>query len=250
MKAIWTGAIGFGLVYIPIKLYSAIKASKLDLDMLDEKDHENILFKRINAKTGKEVAWNNIVKGYKMDDRYVILEDKDFENALPEKNKTISLQSFVKTSEIDSIYFNTPYYLEPQKGGEKAYFLLYEALLKTDSVGLGTFVMRTTESLAIIKPHNNLLVLNKLYFEEEVRDSAELNIPTSKLSKSEMDMAVQLIQQHQEPFNISSFKDEYNHELLKIIEQKSKGKRITARKITMENTKSSDLISRLRASLN
>src|SRR6185436_15186522 len=108
MKAIWTGSIGFGLVNIPVKLYSAVQESTLDLDMLDKKDHSNIKFVRVNEKTGKEVAWANIVKGYKVNDKYVILSDKDFEEASPEKTKTISIESFVDEGEIDSMYFEMP----------------------------------------------------------------------------------------------------------------------------------------------
>lgn len=130
MRAIWTGAIGFGLVNIPVKIYSATQSSSLDLDMLDRKDKSNIKYKRVNEKTGKEVAWENIVKGYMLKDKYVVLEDADFEDASPEKNKMINLRSFVKLEEIDSIYFDTPYYLEPQKGGEKAYQLLLKGLEK------------------------------------------------------------------------------------------------------------------------
>src|SRR6201999_2625576 len=124
MRSIWTGAIGFGLVNIPIKLYSAIQDSDLDLDMLDKKDHANIKFKRVNENTGKEVAWENIVKGYKLDDRYVVLTDEDFAKASPEKSKIIEIQEFVKESEIDGMFYETPSYLEPDKSGAKAYVLL------------------------------------------------------------------------------------------------------------------------------
>src|SRR5690606_25854837 len=142
MRAIWTGAIGFGLVNIPIKIYSATQTSSLDLDMLDRKDHANIKYKRVNENTGKEVPWDNIVKGFLLKDKYVVLEDADFAEAMPEKNKMINLQSFVKIQEIDSIYFDTPYYLEPQKSGVKAYQLLLKALEKSKTPGLGSFVMR------------------------------------------------------------------------------------------------------------
>src|ERR1700683_5210087 len=120
MKAIWTGAIGFGLVNIPIKLYSATQESVLDLDMLDKKDHSNIHFKRVNEKTGKEVSWENIVKGYKIDDRYVILTDKDFEAANAVKTKLIEISEFVKSDQIDAIYYETPYYTVPEKSGMRA----------------------------------------------------------------------------------------------------------------------------------
>ena len=130
MRAIWSGAIGFGLVNIPVKLFSAIEPSELSLDMLDKKDHANIKYQRINANTGKEVPWGNIVKGYKLEDRYVVLSEEDFQRASPEKNKIIEINEFVEEQEIDSIYYETPYYLQPDKSGVKAYALLREALKK------------------------------------------------------------------------------------------------------------------------
>src|SRR5882762_458812 len=139
MRAIWTGAIGFGLVNIPVKIYSATQGSELDLDMLDKKDHSHIKFKRVNEDTGKEVAWENIVKGYKLDDRYIVLTDEDFEKASPEKTKIIDITEFVDEKEIDGIYYETPYYLEPEKSGVMAYTLLRDALHKTGKVAFGSF---------------------------------------------------------------------------------------------------------------
>jgi len=250
MRAIWTGAIGFGLVNIPIKIYSATQSSALDLDMLDRKDRSNIRYKRINENTGKEVIWDNIVKGYLLKDKYVVLEDSDFEEASPEKNKMINLHSFVKIEEIDSIYFDTPYYLEPAKGGQKAYQLLLKALEKSKTAGLGSFVMRNVENLAVVKPHQNFLILNKIRFEEEIRATDDLKLPGNvRLKKEEMDMALQLIKQHSHPFDISKYKNEYTAELLKIIKQKAKGKHTSIRKIKVEDTTSADLLSKLKASL-
>src|SRR5579863_6505397 len=117
MRSIWTGAIGFGLVNIPVKLYSATEESALDLDMLDKKDLSNIRFRRVNENTGKEVAWGNIVKGYKLDGRYVVLTDEDFEKASPEKTRIIEISEFIDEKEVDGIYYETPYYLEPEKAG-------------------------------------------------------------------------------------------------------------------------------------
>lgn len=250
MRAIWTGAIGFGLVNIPVKIYSATQTSTLDLDMLDKKDHANIKYKRINENTGKEVIWENIVKGYLLKDKYIVLDDDDFEQASPEKNKMINLASFVKLEEIDSIYFDTPYYLEPSKGGEQAYLLLVRALKKSKTAGLGSFVMRNSETLAIVKPYGDILVLNKIRFEEEVRDFDSLKIPSSgKIKKEELDMALQLVKAHSKPFDISSYKNEYSSDLLKIIKQKAKGKHTPVRKMKVKNTKSTDLLEKLKASL-
>src|ERR1035438_9084220 len=168
MKAIWTGAIGFGLVNIPVKIFSAVEESSLDLDMLDKKDHARIRFKRVNENTGKEVAWGNIVKGYDYDGNYVVLTDEDFEKASPEKSKIIEISEFVNEGEIQSLYFEMPYFLEPQKSGEKAYVLLREALKKSGKVGLGSFVLRSKESLCVLKPVDTVIILNKLRFAEEI----------------------------------------------------------------------------------
>src|ERR1700757_1578957 len=160
MRPIWTGSIGFGLVNIPIKLYSATQTSNLDLDMLDKKDHSNIHFKRVNEKTGKEVAWENIVKGYKLpNDEYVVLTDKDFELASAKKTKIIEITDFVKEEEIESVYYEAPYYLEPDKSGAKAYVLFREALRKTNKVGISTFVMRSKETLAVLKATDKVIIL-------------------------------------------------------------------------------------------
>src|SRR3954469_24023923 len=178
MRPIWTGAIGFGLVNIPVKIYSATESSNVSFDMLDKKDNANIRFKRVNERTGKEVQWQNIVKGYKMpNDEYVIVTDKEFEQASAKKTKTIGITDFVKEEEIESVYYETPYYLEPDKSGARAYALLREALEKTGKVGIATFVLRNKESLAILKAGQKAIILNRIRFEEEIRDVAELNLP-------------------------------------------------------------------------
>src|SRR5690606_12134120 len=196
MRAIWNGAIGFGLVNIPIKVYSATESSTLDLDMLDKKDLNNIRYKRVNEETGKEVAWENIVKGYKMEEKYIVLEDEDFEAASPEKSKIISISQFVKEAEIDSALFETPYFLEPQKNGEAAYNLLLKALLKTKMGGIGSFVMREREILALIRPYDNkMLMLNRMRYPEELRSYSDLNIPIRKAipKAAELKLAESLI---------------------------------------------------------
>ena len=157
MRSIWTGAIGFGLVNIPVKMYSATERSELNLDMLDKNDLSRIKYQRVNEKSGQVVDWNAIVKGYKMEDKYVILDEKDFEAANAKKTKTIEISDFVKEEEIDSVYFETPYYLEPDKSGTRAYALLRAALLKTKKVGIATFVMRNKEGLAILQKINEAI---------------------------------------------------------------------------------------------
>jgi DNA end-binding protein Ku len=249
MRAIWSGAIGFGLVNIPVKLYSAIQGSELDLDMLDKKDYSNIKFKRVNANTGREVPWENIVKGYLVDDQYVVLTDKDFEAASPEKSKMIEIAEFVDEKEIDSIYFETPYYLQPDKSGEKAYALLRDALKKTGKVGLGTYVLRTRENLVLIKPMDDILILNKIRFEQEIRDPEEIKAPPANKKPTEMKMAIKLIDQLSTDFNIAKYKDTYSDKLLKLIKAKAKGKPIKQSPLKIVHSSRRDLAEQLRASL-
>ncbi|HXB08047.1 MAG TPA: Ku protein [Puia sp.] len=249
MRSIWTGAIGFGLVNIPVKLYSATQGSELDLDMLDKKDHANIKFKRVNEHTGKEVAWENIVKGYKLDDRYVVLTDEDFQKASPEKTKVIAIEEFVKETEIDGIYYETPYYLEPEKSGGRAYVLLRDALHKTGMVGFGSFVMRNKEGLCLIKPMEDILVLNRIRWAQEIRPMKELNIPGAAPKPAEMKMALELIKQLSGPFDISKYKDTYSDELMKLIKAKAKGKAPKPAMRVVHRAKSTDLLSQLKASL-
>ena len=249
MRAIWTGAIGFGLVNIPVKLYSATQESSLDLDMLDKKDHSNIRFQRVNEKTGKEVPWANIVRGYKYNGEYVVLSDEDFKQASPEKSKIIEIAEFVDASEIDAVYYETPYYLEPEKTGSKAYILLRDALEKSGKVGLGTYVMRTKEAIGIIRPKDDVLVLNKMRFAEEIRDHKDLKLPEDKTKPNELKMALALIDQLSGPFEIDKYHDTYSEQLMKVIEAKAKGKKIEAPTMKVVHSKSQDLMDQLKASL-
>jgi DNA end-binding protein Ku len=249
MRAIWTGAIGFGLVNIPIKIYSATQGSELDLDMLDKKDHANIRFQRVNEKTGKQVPWENIVRGYNLDGHYVVLTEEDFEKVRPEKNKIITITEFVNETDIDSMFYETPYYLAPEKSGVKAYNLLREALQETGKAGLGTYVLRNKETLGLIKPHDDVLVLNKIRFAEEIRDASELDVKTSKSNPAELKMAIALINQLTGEFDISQYKDTYSSELMKLIKNKAKGKKIPTPTMHVVHSRSKDLMEQLKASL-
>jgi DNA end-binding protein Ku len=217
--------------------------------MLDKKDHSNIRFQRVNEKTGKEVAWENIVRGYKYEGDYVVLTDEDFKQASPEKSKIIEIAEFVNASEIDAVYYETPYYLEPEKTGNKAYALLRDALDKSGKVGLGTYVMRTKEAIGIIRPMDDVLVLNKMRFAEEIRDHKDLKIPEDKIKPNELKMALALIDQLAGPFEIDKYKDTYSEQLMKVIEAKAKGKKITAPTMKVVHSKSQDLMDQLKASL-
>lgn len=252
MRSIWNGAIGFGLVNIPVKMYSAVEDSKLDLDMLDGKDHSNIRFKRVNEKTGKEVKWGDIVKGFLLDDSYVILEDEDYAAASPEKTRVFSIEKFVKEEEIDSVLFEVPYFLEPQKNAENVYHLLVKSLLKTKMAGVGTFVMRDKEIFGMVRVYDEkILIVNRLRFSQEIRDYSSLKIPTAKTPKpAEIKMAISLIKQTSEKFDPTEFRDNYSVDLLKIIKKKAKGKKTkTVIDKKEDSGKVVDLMAQLKASL-
>ena len=249
MKSIWTGSLGFGLVNIPIKLITAVQDSKLDFDMLDKKDNANIKFKRVNENTGKEVQWENIIKGYLYNEKYVLVDETDFEKASPEKTSHIEIVQFVKEHDIDSVFFETPYFIQPDKSGSRAYQLLKEALTKTGKAGLGSFVMREREHVCLIKPYNDILVLNRLRYAEEIRDVAELKTTGSKSKPAEIKMAISLIDQLTKPFNAAIFKDEYTDKLLKIIKAKAKGKKLAYKPMKLVHSKTADLMEQLKASL-
>lgn len=251
MRAIWSGAIGFGLVNIPVKLFSATQSSDLGMDMLDKKDHSNIRFLRVNEQTGKKVEWEDIVKGYKYNDEYVVLTDEDFEKAGAEKSKMIGINEFVEQDKIDTIYYDTPYYLEPAKGGENAYRLLREALSESGKVAVGTFVMRTKEALCLLKPAGKVIELIKMRFPEEVRDIEEVNVAEKgEVKPAEMKMALALIDQlTTKKFEIDKYKNTYTEKLMDLIESKAKGIRISKPKMEIHQSKTKDLMAQLKASL-
>ena len=249
MRSIWKGSIGFGLVSIPVKLYSAVRSSGLDLDMLDSRDHAHIRYLRVNEHTHKEVPYDKIVKGYKLNDDYVILEDRDFEDAAPEKTKVIEIESFVNVADVNLMYYETSYYTEPETKNNKAYALLVEALKKAGKAGLARFVLRNNENLCIIHPVEHVLVVTKIRFAQELRSTEDLNIDDVNVSKKELDMGLALIKQYEEDFDVSKFKDDYHEELLKIIQAKAKGKRPTIKKLVPHKTKNDDLYDQLMESL-
>ncbi|WP_207420479.1 non-homologous end joining protein Ku [Desertivirga brevis] len=250
MRSIWKGSIGFGLVNIPIKLYSAVQSSSLGLDMLDSRDHSRIRYQRINEKTRKEVPYDQIVKGYPYNEGYVILEDKDFDEAAPEKSKMIEIENFVNMDEVNPIYYETAYYAEPETQGRKAYALLHKALQKSKKAGLGRFVLRTSENLCILHPLEKVIVISKIRFAEEVRSSEEILTPDNvEVSKKELDMGLALINQYSAKLEIEKFKDEYHHELLRIIELKAKGKQPTIKKLKPKKASDDNLYEMLMQSL-
>jgi DNA end-binding protein Ku len=251
MRSIWKGALSFGLVNIPVHLYTGSHEKEISFVLLHKKDHSEIRYARICKTEEKEVPWSEIVKAYEYEKGdYVIMEDEDFEKANLKKTKSIEIIQFIHEDEIDSIYYVKPYYLEPDKNADKAYGLLRDALKKSKKVGLAKFVLRNREHLGVLKIHENMLVLNELRYETELLRTADLNLPEIGTSnKKEMDMAVQLIEQLTSPFEPQAYKDTYTEEIKEIIEQKSKGRLVHAKSEKPKYTKVHDIMSLLKASL-
>jgi DNA end-binding protein Ku len=251
MKAIWKGTINFGLVNIPVKLFSAVESSSLNLDMVDPRDMARVRYKRVNENTGEEIEYGNIAKAYMLNGEYVLLEDADFEEAAPEKSKIIEVNHFIDEHEIDTIFFEKSYYTEPEKHGEKAYALLREALKKAGKVGVAQFVMRSTASLTVLKPKDDVLVLSKIRFAEEVRSTEGLKLPAkSVIKQEELKMAMTLINQYTRKFEIEKYKNEYTEALMKVITARASGKKGKVRSIKPKaDTHTQSLMEQLKASL-
>jgi DNA end-binding protein Ku len=251
MRAIWSGAISFGLVNIPVKLYSGAGENNLDLDMLAKQDLSPIRYARIATSDGREVAYKDIVKGYEIEKgRYVVLTDSDFEKANAKKTKSIDIKNFVSEEEIDPVYFEKPYYLEPDKNAVKPYALLREALKKSKKVGIASFVLRNRENLAVLKASGDVIILNQMRYHEEIRSPEGLSLPReSEISSKEVDMALKLVDQLTERFEPEQYKDTYIDELKKLIEAKAEGKTIEVKGEAPQPTRVKDLMEVLKASL-
>lgn len=250
MRPIWTGAIGFGLVNIPVRLYGATDESTIPFVSLDKHDHARIRYKKVNEKTGKEVAFHDIVKGYEMGKEVVIVDEEDIRKATPEKYDHLSIVQFVKEKEIDARYYEKPYYLAPDKGGDRAYALLRDALAKEGKVAIGPLVFHKREWVCLVKPLEKVLVLHRLRFPEEIRDTNSLTIPEAPIKDAEMKMAISLINQLTQPFKPEEFKDEFSAKLIKVIEAKAKGKGATVKQMKpVTSTSTIDLMEKLKESL-
>ena len=257
MKAIWKGGISFGLINIPVRLYSGAVTHRIDLDMVRKKDQCAIEFVRVCKKDGKEVPWDEIAKGYKKENGdYVVLDKADFARAMPEKTQTIDVFEFVLEKEIPAQYLEKPYIVEPAKEAKKTYTLLREALKKSGKVGLAKFVLRNTEHLGILKVEDNAILLIQIRFDQDLRSPSEAKIPDDvKVAKKELDMALNIIEQLTDKFEPEKYKDTYKDELLKIIRKKSKEKGKPAKKEEPEEKPKAkkeatdDLLAQLKASL-
>ncbi len=253
-RAIWKGSISFGLVNIPIALYPATRREELKFRLLRKSDLSPVNYKRVAEKDGKEVAWDQIVKGYEYEKgKYVVLKDEDFERVDLEATQTVDIQDFVDQEEIDPMFFYKPYYLEPQKGGDKAYALLRDALKDSGKVGIAKVVIKTRQYLAGVKPEDGALVLELMHFVDELADPEQLHVPKkTEVGKRERNMAKSLIDSMSSKWNPEKYKDDYREALMEVIEEKVEagGKEIEEKpKKAPKPTKVIDLVSVLQKSL-
>ena len=227
-RSLWKGAISFGLVNIPVVLYSAENRNSFDLTMLDRRNMKPVGFKRYNKETGKDVPWGEIVKGYEYEkERYVVLTDEDFRRANVEATQTVDIQTFVDADEIDPSYFETPYYLAPDKRGEKGYALLRETLKQTNKIGIATVVIRTRQYIAALIPHKNVILLNTLRYANELKSSKDLDVPSNNLktvgvTPREVEMATKLVEEMTDSWDPEKYHDTYHEDLMNLIEKRVK----------------------------
>ncbi len=260
-RSMWKGAISFGLVHIPVDMYPAVDNKGLDLTMLDRRDFSPVGFKRYNKGNGKEVSWDDIVKGYEYTSgEYVVLSDEDLRRANPEATQTIDIVAFVDAEDVSLLYFEQPYYLAPGKGGDKVYALLRETLRKAGKIGIARVVIRVKQHLAALVCVGDTIVMNTLRYADEIRDAGDLKIPAKSdrkvaVTEKELKMAMALVQGMAEDWNPEQYHDTYREDVLALIEKKVKAHQ--TKTITMpepgehkrETGKVIDLVALLQASL-
>lgn len=226
-RPIWKGHISFGLVNIPVTLYPAEQRADLRFHLLDSRDHSRVRYERVNAETGDEVPWAQIVKGYEHNEgSYVVLKDEDLKRAAPEATKAVEIEAFVPLADIDLTYFDTPYYLEPAKRGEKGYALLREVLRDSGLAAIAKVVIRTRQHIAAMVPRGDALVLNLLRYKQELRPTSDLSLPGDDLKKlgvtpAEVKMARTLVDSMKTEWKPAQYHDEYRDALVKWIEKKA-----------------------------
>lgn len=254
MRAIWKGSISFGLVTIPIALFTATRREELKFHLLRSSDLSPVNYKRVAAADGKEVPWGQIVKGYEYEkDRFVVIKDEDFARVDVEATQTVAILNFVKLNEINPLLFSKPYYMQAEKGGEKAYVLLRDALASSGKVGIAKVVIKERQHLAALKTQADGLMLELMRFPDELIDPTEFHPPSAiTASRPEMDMALQLISAMTTQWQPKMFHDEYREALEKMIEQKIQhgGEALPAVKKTKPATGAVDLVSVLQQSIN
>lgn len=255
MRSIWKGAISFGLVNIPVALYSAVsKSERVKFRMLRASDQSPIRYKRVAEADEKEVPWPEIVKGYEYErGRFVLLAEEDFERVAIKSNQVIEIKEFVSVDQIDPMFYDEPYLLGPEKGGDRAYALLRDALAKAKKVGISKVVLRTREHLAALKPAGDALVLELMHFADELVQPASLNLPKISSAPKELEMALSLVDAMSEEWDPAKYRDEYAEALMKVIEEKinAGGKKLpSVKRGAAPSTNVVDIVAMLQQSLN
>ncbi|KXK25885.1 MAG: putative DNA repair protein YkoV [candidate division WS6 bacterium OLB20] len=251
MRALWSGGISFGLIYIPVQLYTASRRNTLDFDLLRRKDMSRIGYAKFAKSDGKEVDSDEIVKGFEFrKDEYVIVEDEDFEKANVKKTNSIEIKSFTDIAEIDPRYFEKPYFIEPDPKAHKTYALLHHVLTESKKVAVASYVLRDREHLALVMPEKNHLILEQIRFDEELLEPEELEFPADQsFAKEEIDMAKELVDKMTKPFKPEEYKDTYTEELRSMIKEKALHKKVTAKGEKPKPTQIRDLMKSLKESL-
>jgi DNA end-binding protein Ku len=255
-RSIWTGAISFGLVTVPVKLYSSVNRKTVRFHQLSGKSGVRIAQKRVDPSTGDEVAYDDIVKGFELTpDRYVVVEPGELETLQPKKTKTIEIEDFVELSDIDPIYYDHPYYLAPGAGGAKPYRLLVEAMRETDRVAVARVVIRSKEALVALRPmDDHVLGMSTMLFPDEIVDPDSIDEISDtadvEVTKRELDIAKQLVESLAGPFEAAKYHDTYRQDVLDLIERKAAGEEIAVQPATDEEEEPvPDLMAALKASL-
>lgn len=259
-KSLWKGELSFGLVSIPVSLVSVEEKNELHFHLLDSKTKARVRYLRVSEVTGKEIPWNDIVKGYEYEkDSYIIVDEKAFEKASPSLFKSIDIEEFVNLDDIDNLYYSKPYYLQPESKNKKAYVLLREALKKSNKVGVAKVILRTKESLSLILPHDHALLLYLIHFADEIKDEADINVPkedikTYKIADKEIKMAEALIKDMTAPWKPEKYHNEYRETMQKWLDQQtakqSKSTKKASKKLSASNDSVVDFISLLKESMN
>jgi DNA end-binding protein Ku len=254
MRSLWKGSISFGLVNIPVSLYPATRREELSFRLLRSTDLSRVNFKRVAQKDGREVPWEQIVKGYEYEKgKFVVLKDEDFRRVDVEATQTVDIMDFVQLSEVNPMYFQKPYYLVPDKGGAAAYALLHDVLSDTKKAGIAKVVIRTRQHLAAVKVQHQALVLEIMHFADELVEVDELKIPQSKRSSKgrELSMAKALVDQMTEKWNPQRYTDDYTSALMKLIKDKIEhgDQKTVAPRKSRPDTKVIDLAAVLQESL-
>jgi DNA end-binding protein Ku len=254
-RAIWSGAISFGLVNIPVKLYSAVSRKTVRFNQIDAESGQRIRQQRVNPETGEEIPYEQIVKGYEISpDQYVTISNEELEALEPQKTRTIDIEEFVDLEQIDPIHYDHPYYLAPDKGAGKAYKLLLDAMEQADKVGIARVVIRSKENLVALRAYNGAITMETMLFPDEVVDPSSIEElgaadGKTKTTKRELDMAKQLIESLSGDFDPSGYTDEYRERVLELIERKAAGETITVEAPEPERQEVPDLMAALEASI-